>query len=63
MGLHLGGSLRRRAQLARIGTGACADNPLGRATAASVIVNEANRRFFEPAAPRGWSVWLSWRQP
>ncbi|MFO1227895.1 TonB-dependent receptor family protein [Roseateles sp.] len=63
-GLHLGGSLapewpnwpdwhwRLRA-----------DNLLGRATAASVIVNEANRRFFEPAAPRGWSVWLSWRQP
>ena len=37
-----------------------ADNLLNRATAASVIVNEANRRFFEPAAPRGWSVALSW---
>lgn len=38
-----------------------ADNLLNRATAASVIVNEANRRFFEPAAPRGWSVSLSWQ--
>lgn len=37
-----------------------ADNLLNRATAASVIVNEANRRFFEPAAPRGWSVSLNW---
>lgn len=55
-GLHVGGRLapdwhwRLRA-----------DNLLNRATAASVIVNEANRRFFEPAAPRGASVWLSWR--
>jgi iron complex outermembrane receptor protein len=38
-----------------------ADNLLNRATAASVIVNEANRRFFEPAAPRGWRVSLSWQ--
>ncbi len=38
-----------------------ADNLLNRATAASVIVNEANRRFFEAAAPRGWSVALSWQ--
>ncbi|RZJ11951.1 MAG: TonB-dependent receptor [Rubrivivax sp.] len=37
------------------------DNLLDRKTAASVIVNEANRRFFEPAAPRGWSVSLSWQ--
>ncbi|MFG6458979.1 TonB-dependent receptor family protein [Roseateles sp. BYS96W] len=38
-----------------------ADNLLDRATAASVIVNEANKRFFEPAAPRGWSVALNWQ--
>ena len=38
-----------------------ADNLLDRATAASVIVNEANRRFFEPAAPRGWSMALTWQ--
>ncbi|MFN3862131.1 MAG: TonB-dependent receptor family protein, partial [Roseateles sp.] len=38
-----------------------ADNLLNRVMAASVIVNEANRRFFEPAAPRGWSVSLSWQ--
>ena len=38
-----------------------ADNLANRATAASVIVNEANRRFFEPAAPRGWAVSLSWQ--
>lgn len=38
-----------------------ADNLLDRATAASVIVNETNRRYFEPAAPRGWSVSLSWQ--
>jgi iron complex outermembrane receptor protein len=37
------------------------DNLLNRATAASVIVNEANRRYFEPAAPRGWAVSLSWQ--
>lgn len=38
-----------------------ADNLLNRATAASVIVNDANRRYFEPAAPRGWSVSMSWQ--
>ncbi len=38
-----------------------AHNLLDRATVASVIVNEANRRFFEPAAPRGWSVALTWQ--
>ncbi|KQW45543.1 MULTISPECIES: TonB-dependent receptor domain-containing protein [unclassified Roseateles] len=38
-----------------------ADNLLNRATAASVIVNDANRRYFEPAAPRGWAVSLSWQ--
>ncbi|PTT81450.1 TonB-dependent receptor, partial [Pelomonas sp. HMWF004] len=38
-----------------------ADNLLDRTTVASVIVNEANRRYFEPAAPRGWSVSLSWQ--
>jgi iron complex outermembrane receptor protein len=36
------------------------DNLLDRAMAASVIVNEGNHRFFEPAAPRGWSLSLSW---
>jgi iron complex outermembrane receptor protein len=38
-----------------------ADNLLNRITAASVIVNEANRRYFEPAAPRGWSMSLTWQ--
>jgi iron complex outermembrane receptor protein len=30
------------------------ENATGRAYAGSVIVNEANRRFFEPAPPRNW---------
>ncbi|MGQ3054785.1 MAG: TonB-dependent receptor family protein [Roseateles sp.] len=38
-----------------------ADNLLNRSTVASVIVNDANRRYFEPAAPRGWAVSLSWQ--
>lgn len=38
-----------------------ADNLLDKVTAASVIVNESNRRYFEPAAPRGWSASLSWQ--
>jgi iron complex outermembrane receptor protein len=38
-----------------------ADNLLDRATAASVIVNEANRRYFEPAAPRQWALSLTWQ--
>lgn len=36
------------------------DNLLDRATAASVIVNETNRRYFEPAAPRSWAISLTW---
>ena len=30
------------------------DNVFDRAYAGSVIVNEANKRFFETGAPRGW---------
>jgi iron complex outermembrane receptor protein len=30
------------------------ENATGRKYAGSVIVNEANRRFFEPAPPRSW---------
>ena len=37
----------RFSQLVRV------DNAADRRYAGSVIVNEANRRFFEPAAPRG----------
>lgn len=37
-----------------------ADNLADRRMAASVIVNEANRRFFEPGAPRGVSAALTW---
>lgn len=32
------------------------DNALDRRGAGSVIVNEANRRFFEPLLPRAWTV-------
>ncbi len=34
------------------------DNATDRSYAGSVIVNEAQRRFFEPAPPRGWMVSL-----
>ena len=35
------------------------DNATDRKYAGSVIVNEANRRFFEPALPRNWMVGLT----
>jgi iron complex outermembrane recepter protein len=35
------------------------DNATDRAYAGSVIVNEANRRFFEPALPRNILVMLT----
>lgn len=38
------------------------DNLLDKDYAGSVIVNEGNSRFFEPAAPRTWYVGLKWRQ-
>ncbi len=38
------------------------DNLLDRRFAGSVIVNEANGRFFEPAAPRAWYLGLGWQQ-
>jgi iron complex outermembrane receptor protein len=37
------------------------ENVGGRKYAGSVIVNEANRRFFEPAPPRNWLVALTAR--
>ena len=38
------------------------DNVFDRAYAGSVIVNEANKRFFEPGAPRNWLLSLRWLQ-
>ena len=38
------------------------DNVLDRRFAGSVIVNAANGRFFEPAAPRAWYLGLGWQQ-
>lgn len=38
------------------------DNLFDREYAGSVIVNEANRRFFEPGMPRSWLLALKWRQ-
>ncbi len=38
------------------------DNVFDREYAGSVIVNEANRRFFEPGSPRAWYASLRWRQ-
>ena len=35
------------------------DNAADKGYAGSVIVNDANQRFFEPAAPRNWTVLLS----
>lgn len=37
------------------------DNLLERRFAGSVIVNEANSRFFEPAPGRAWLIGLDWR--
>jgi iron complex outermembrane receptor protein len=37
------------------------DNAADKAYAGSVIVNEANQRFFEPAAPRNWTLVLAAR--
>jgi iron complex outermembrane receptor protein len=37
------------------------DNATDRKYVGSVIVNEANRRFFEPALPRNWMVGLTGR--
>jgi len=38
------------------------DNVFDRSYAGSVIVNEANKRFFEPGAPRNWLLSLRWLQ-
>jgi iron complex outermembrane receptor protein len=38
------------------------DNLFDREYAGSVIVNEGNRRFFEPGMPRSWLLALKWRQ-
>lgn len=38
------------------------DNLFDREYAGSVIVNEGNRRFFEPGMPRSWLLSLRWRQ-
>jgi len=38
------------------------DNLFDREYAGSVIVNEGNRRFFEPGSPRAWYLGLKWRQ-
>ena len=37
------------------------DNATDRRYAGSVIVNDANQRWFEPAAPRSWLVGAHWR--
>ena len=37
------------------------DNLTGKTYAGTVIVNEANRRYFEPAAGRSWLAGLSFR--
>jgi iron complex outermembrane recepter protein len=39
------------------------DNLLDRRYAGSVIVNEANGRFFETASPRAWWLGLRWQPP
>ncbi|UZG45371.1 TonB-dependent receptor family protein [Caldimonas thermodepolymerans] len=36
------------------------DNLFDRRHVGSVIVNEGNRRYFEPGAPRRWTLGLSW---
>jgi len=38
------------------------DNLFDREYAGSVIVNEGNRRFYEPGSPRAWYLGLKWRQ-
>jgi iron complex outermembrane receptor protein len=37
------------------------DNATDRRYAGSVIVNDSNQRYFEPAAPRSWLVGAHWR--
>ena len=37
------------------------DNLGDRVYAGSVIVNEGNRRYYEPAPGRGWTVGVEWR--
>jgi iron complex outermembrane receptor protein len=37
------------------------DNLGDRTYAGSVIVNESNRRYYEPAPDRGFTVGLEWR--
>jgi iron complex outermembrane receptor protein len=37
------------------------DNAADKRSSGSVIVNEGNRRFFEPAPPRGWLAALTAR--
>ncbi len=39
------------------------DNLADRRVVGSVIVNEANQRFFEPAPPRAWLVSARWTRP
>ena len=38
------------------------DNAADRRYAGSVIVNESNRRFFEPALPRTWLLAITLRR-
>lgn len=52
----------------RIGNGTLSalariDNLNGATYAGAVIVNEANGRFFETAAPRSWLLALRWQAP
>jgi iron complex outermembrane receptor protein len=39
------------------------DNAANRAYVGSVIVNDANGRFFEPGTPRNWLLSLRWARP
>ena len=63
------GLMALRAQwLATIGPGqlqllARLDNLADRRVVGSVIVNEGNQRFFEPAPGRTWLLSASWQQP
>ena len=59
--LNLRAGLRYRAGAFELEPLVRLDNATDRKYAGSVIVNEANRRFFEPALPRNWMVGLTGR--
>jgi iron complex outermembrane receptor protein len=59
--LNLRAGLRYRAGPLELEPLVRLDNATDRKYVGSVIVNEANKRFFEPALPRNWTVGVTGR--